>query len=898
MNKLAQIYLSTKAELSLFKDKLYLLLEFLEFEKGKVNQIVMSVEKIIFNELLDEYELKIEIFIREENENYYLVFEIYTPRAVLYKDKSGDQFDKTILIDSTQENGKCIQTWVLLTISDFYPTSKFLKHAEFILNQLSSNEIIREFEEENHKLRQRLNGLSDELRTLKVKLENRSMFLAYLSHEIRTPMNGILGFTDILLSEGIEPEQADYLNKIKTSGNDLLNLVNDILDFSKLEAGRLAVESIQFNLFKIIEEIDEYFSGLARSKGIDFMIDIQTYKNRTFIGDPLRLKQVLMNLINNAIKFTNEGTVTVRIESTEDQEHFQNLRFVVKDTGIGIRKEVIGKLFSPYIQADDEISRRFGGTGLGLFICKQLVELMGGIIDVKSSPGQGSEFSFVLPYTVDNEFEDENIGFNFKGLKSLVVDSYQISNDAISEILTRAGFVNESLLFSQDAIALFQKSVREKAPFDLVIINYDMPFGPNGAQTAKIIKENSLNEAVKVIVISVYNREQEYIDNKHFDAFVIKPISQSVLLKTVGAIFSNRQETLTLDNVFQTQEEAYDFSGVRILLADDSNISQEFISELVTRKGAYITIVNDGKKAIEKVSTEHFDIILMDINMPEIDGIEASKEISKINKDVNIPIIAITADEKWEIEQENTGIVDSIIKPFAYDELYLKISKWVTGGKPPKYESRVDSANKQSIGVHLQILKNYGIDVDAGLKRVNYKIDVYENLLNIFRKNYFGLKTDFERAIKNGQAIEGKRLIHTVKGASATIGASRLANLAIRFEADLINDRDYKITKSSFFRELEKFMKNTDYLDEIGASNSKKMKSKEEIKKIITALDEAYEYLNHDIGQTITIIDQLVEMNRDSQLYQGLRKIAEIAYSFQMENTRRAITRFINQHKF
>ncbi len=895
MSKLAEIYLSTKTELSLLKDKLYLFLEFLKFKAEKVNTIVKSILEISYNELLDENEVRIDVSIEEENEGYCLVFKIFTPQAFLYIDKNKNKFDKVDLVNSAIDSKKHMLISIQLTSSDFYPGIKILKHAEFILNQLSPDEMVRELEEENNKLRQRLIRVGKEREMLETKLETRSMFLAYLSHEIRIPMNGILGFADILSREENESKRIDFLNKIKTSGNDLLNLVNDILDFSKLEAGKLNVENVRFNLSKIMEEINEHFSVQAENKGLDFIIDMHLKRKTFFVGDPLRLKQVLINLINNAVKFTNEGYVKVSVESTEENEQFENLSFIVKDTGIGIRKEVIGKLFSPYIQADDKISRRFGGTGLGLFICKQLIELLGGVIEVKSEPGKGSEFSFVLPYKVDPNFNDEKAESNFYGLKAIIVDSYQIGNEAISETLTRIGFKSESVLFCQNAIELLKKNAENKQPVDLAIINYDMPFGLNGAQTAKLIKQDLLIGDTKIIIISAYNHDEELVDyTDYFDAFINKPVSQEALLKIVANIFNERITTDSNNNIYDLEKSEFDLVGLKVLLADDSTVNQELVSELLGSKGVNLTVVDDGKKAIETAVSGRFDLILMDINMPGISGIEASLEISRNNQ--NVPIIAITAHENIKNEQFATGIVDYIIKPFESEELCFKIMKWVSRRKDLKYKPVNEFAKSDYFSPNLNRLKSLGIDIDGGLKRVNGKTSVYESLLNNFRKSYFGLRDDFERLFKTGQIDEAKRLVHTVKGASGTLGASKLSILAKELETDLKNDQDHRISKRSFFNELESFLNNLSYLGEIEENKNIGIVSTKEIKKIVAVLEKANECLDYDVGQTISIIDSLVEESKSSHFYNEVSKIAAIAYSFQIEDIKSVINGFIKKY--
>ena len=720
------------------------------------------------------------------------------------------------------------------------------------------------------------------------------MFLAYFSHEIRTPMSGILGFTEILLNEAENHKRVKYLNKIKNSGNDLLNIVNDILDFSKLEAGKIEIDNKSFNIVEIMTDIEEMFIDQAQSKGIDFRIELKDELCKVnLVGDPLRLKQVLINLVNNAIKFTNEGNVNVQIKRFQEKSSKQQLHFVVSDTGIGIRKEAINKLFSPFIQADSDISKRFGGTGLGLYICQHLIELMGGTIEVNSIPGEGSTFSFLLPFEINNAIQAKSPRINFSGLNCLIVDPYLISCEVISETLFRAGFENESISFSRDALDRLKAKHAANKPVDLVIINFDMPFGPNGGQMAKKIKEDPFLKETKVVLINIYEHGNEIEKYSRFiDASLKAPISKKELLRTLANIFKDNLNYGTELQKNRPDARTTKKDVIKILLAEDSKINQELISELLSNEEILLTIVENGRAALKKIATENYDLILMDINMPELDGIEASKIIRNRKENRNIPIIAITG-EKEDIDfYLSSGINDYIVKPFKTKELYSKISKWTRPIRSFDYSNSKPQENL--ILRKFDGLRKIGVDIEDGVNRVNGKVNTYESLLKNFKSRYQNLKKEYEEAVSNKDFIVAKRLIHTIKGASGAIGAIELSKLADEFELELKNDNILRREKeASFFVLLKETLNEITQLFDDRRDKSTEEITKEQQVTIISSLKKAHEFLSRDLGIVINEMDYALEISKDTGFSGQMSNLADIVNNFDIEKAKTALEKFI-----
>ncbi len=550
------------------------------------------------------------------------------------------------------------------------------------------NKMVATIEDNIQNLDMKVEAKTKELEKLNKKLEKaknkaeestkaKSDFLANMSHEIRTPMNGITGMTHLALQTGLNDKQRNYLEKIDASAKSLLGIINDILDFSKIEAGKLKIEKTEFNLFKVIDSVINLIEFKAHEKDLELIVSYEADTGKNCYGDPLRLAQVLTNLMGNAVKFTETGEIGIYIHKINDKM----FRFEVKDTGIGLSKEQQNKLFQSFSQADGSTTRKYGGTGLGLTISKQLVELMGGKIWVESEKGVGSSFIFEVKLM---ESRNEKKPFKvFNDKKILIVDDNRTWHDILKNILEKFGIKSDSAFNGKEAL---EKLYECKTKYDVILMDWNMP-GLDGIETVHCINEMCANCSRKgkcntelpstIVMISAFRHESiiKLAKNAGIDIFLQKPINPSLLNDILSGIFSDA--TIDYDNVPAQKKglkkELKTLKGSKILLAEDNTINQEIISGLLEGSGINIDIASNGQEAVKKFKTGNYDLILMDIQMPVMDGISAAEIIRKENK--NIPILALTANAmKDDVKKTlSAGMNEHLNKPIEVEKLYAAL---------------------------------------------------------------------------------------------------------------------------------------------------------------------------------------------------------------------------------
>jgi len=611
-------------------------------------------------------------------------------------------------------------------------------------------------------------------------------FLANMSHEIRTPMNAVLGMITLLEYTELEKKQKDYVKKIERAAKNLLKIINDILDFSKIESGKLEIESIEFFLDNVLNDLSDMLSMKAATVGIDFIISKEVDVPDGLIGDPFRLEQILVNLTNNAIKFTEKGEVIIKINVEKRTKKEVILKFSVKDTGIGMTKEQISKLFKAFTQADTSTTRKYGGSGLGLSISKNLVELMGGKISAQSQYGKGSEFFFTCPFKLSGVAQPrkEIKPTKLKKIGILIVEKNEYSKEIIEKYLHSFGFNTTMVSSSEEAITETSNN-----SFDLIILNYKIP-DQNGIDTYKKIKEKSTN-IPKAILVSAYPTQElltEAVSEGIYDVLT-KPFTQSTLYDAIINILFN-------DNLIKKDiEEAINYPngfekirGAQILVVEDNELNQQVIKELLEIEGFWVDLANNGQESINKIiESNHYDLIFMDLQMPIMDGYSASEKLRN-QYNVKTPIIALSADvmEEIEIDTKKAGMNGHIAKPINKQELFQIMVKYIK----PLIREKKEIKNKVKSLISIEMLNNNlkNFDIKDGLTRLDNDIELYVNILSKYSKNNSNFVSELKKLINEKDLNNCLLLLHKMKGVTGNIGAINLNQMITKLEQKIKNN--------------------------------------------------------------------------------------------------------------
>ncbi|MBF0183157.1 MAG: response regulator [Magnetococcales bacterium] len=620
----------------------------------------------------------------------------------------------------------------------------------------------------------------------------KSDFLANMSHELRTPMNAVLGLTSLALQQECSAKVYDYLSKIDGSAQTLLNIINDILDFSKIEAGKLTLDEVDFTLRDVLEHLADLFRVRSMEKQVELILHLSEECHYALRGDPLRLEQILLNLLGNAFKFTDRGEIELQVSTRASNDPYVTLLFTVRDSGIGISEAKIASLFQPFTQVDSSASRKFAGTGLGLTICKRLVTLMGGEIWVESQPGVGSLFSFTVICQRNKSLETPNLLAppEVRGRPVLVVDDNATACQATQAVLHLFGMQSSTACSFAEAVQQLQKPIHAEG-HALILLDRSLQELSDSASFQQLLTCSSATHPPLLVLMSEFGREYLPVaDNVKIAAQLTKPVHCSLLYDTLMNLFGVQVEALSRIRQHLVDEPLLhaNLQGSRLLLVEDNGINQQVAKEILQSAGLLLDVASNGREALQLIASNAYDGVLMDIQMPEMDGYEATRRLRAQEHLARLPIIAMTAHAMSSDREKSlaAGMNDHVSKPIHAPTLFAALNRWLVAKEEPMRQAvrlPVPAAMGNDNPVPLDAVP--GMDIAAALQRMNQNHTLLRTILADFLRDYQQTAEEVATALggrRKADKESARRLVHSVKGSSGNLSANALYRVASQLE--------------------------------------------------------------------------------------------------------------------